>query len=166
MKVTQRISPCLWFDGQAEEAVRFYSSIFRNSRVLRIARYGKAGHEFHKKPEGSVMTIAFELDGQEFTALNGGPEFKFNEAISLQVFCETQEEIDYYWKKLCEGGDEKAQMCGWLKDRFGVSWQVVPTILAELVSDPTSAKSQRAMQALLEMKKLVIGDLKRAYDGG
>ena len=166
MKVTQRISPCLWFDDQAEEAVRFYSTIFKNARVLKIARYGKAGYEIHKKPEGSVMTIAFELDGQEFTALNGGPVFKFNEAISLQVFCETQEEIDYYWKKLSEGGDEKAQQCGWLKDRFGVSWQVVPTILPELVSDPTSAKSQRAMQAMLKMKKIVIGDLKRAYDGG
>jgi predicted 3-demethylubiquinone-9 3-methyltransferase (glyoxalase superfamily) len=165
MKVTQRIAPCLWFDDQAEEAVRFYSTIFRNSRVLKVARYGKAGHEVHKKPEGSVMTIAFELDGQQFTALNGGPVFRFNEAISLQVFCETQEEIDYYWKKLSEDGDEKAQQCGWLKDKFGVSWQVVPTILEELVGDPTSAKSQRAMQAMLKMKKIVIGDLKRAYDG-
>lgn len=166
MKVTQRIAPCLWFDDQAEAAVRFYSAIFRNSRVLKIARYGKAGYEFHKKPEGSVMTIAFELDGQEFTALNGGPVFRFNEAISLQVFCETQEEIDYYWTKLSDGGDETAQQCGWLKDRFGVSWQVVPTILADLVSDPASAKAQRAMQAMLEMKKIVIGDLKRAHDGG
>ena len=165
MKVTQRICPCLWFDDQAEEAVRFYSAIFKNSRVMKIARYGKAGYEFHKKPEGSVMTIAFELDGQQFTALNGGPEFKFSEAVSLQVFCETQEEVDYYWKKLTEGGDDKAQACGWLKDRFGVSWQVVPTILQELVDDPTSPKSQRAMQALLKMKKIVIGDLKRAYDG-
>jgi len=165
MRVIQRISPCLWFNDQAEAAVRFYSAIFRNSRVLKTARYGKAGYEFHKKPEGSVMTIAFELDGQEFTALNGGPAFKFNEAISLQVFCETQEEIDYYWKKLTEGGDEGAQQCGWLKDRFGVSWQVVPTILADLVSDPSSAKSQRAMEAMLKMKKIVIGDLKRAYDG-
>jgi predicted 3-demethylubiquinone-9 3-methyltransferase (glyoxalase superfamily) len=165
MKVTQRFSPCLWFDDQAEEAVRFYSAIFKNSRVLKIARYGKAGYEFHKKPEGSVMTIAFELDGQQFTALNGGPAFKFNEAVSLQVFCETQEEVDYYWKKLTEGGEEKAQQCGWLKDRFGISWQVVPTIVPELVGDPTSAKSQRAMQALLKMKKIVIGDLKRAYDG-
>jgi predicted 3-demethylubiquinone-9 3-methyltransferase (glyoxalase superfamily) len=165
MKVTQRFSPCLWFDDQAEEAVRFYSAIFKNSRVLKIARYGKAGYEFHKKPEGSVMTIAFELDGQQFTALNGGPAFKFNEAVSLQVFCETQEEVDYYWKKLTEGGEEKAQQCGWLKDKFGISWQVVPTIVPELVGDPTSAKSQRAMQALLKMKKIVIGDLKRAYDG-
>ena len=158
------ITPFLWFDDQAEEAVRFYSSIFKNSRVLKIARYGRAGYEFHKKAEGSVMTIAFEIDGQQFTALNGGPVFKFNEAISLQVFCETQEEIDYYWKKLSDGGDDQAQQCGWLKDRFGVSWQVVPTILAELVSDPASAKSQRAMQALFKMRKIVIGDLKRAYD--
>jgi len=165
MKVTQRISPCLWFDDQAEEAVRFYSAIFKNARVLKISRYGKAGYEFHKKPEGSVLAIHFELDGQEFTALNGGPVFKFNEAISLQVFCETQEEIDYYWKKLSEGADDKALQCGWLKDKYGVSWQVVPTILADLVGDPASAKSQRAMQAMLGMKKIVIGDLKRAYDG-
>jgi predicted 3-demethylubiquinone-9 3-methyltransferase (glyoxalase superfamily) len=165
MKVTQRISPCLWFDDQAEEAVRFYSTIFKNPKVLKVSRYGKVGYEFHKRPEGSVMTVAFELDGQQFTALNGGPVFKFNEAISLQVFCETQEEIDYYWKKLSEGGDEKAQQCGWLKDKYEVSWQVVPTILPDLVGDPSNPKCQRAMQAMLGMKKIVIGDLKRAYEG-
>ena len=126
---------------------------------------GKVGYEFHKKPEGSVMTVAFELDGQQFTALNGGPVFKFNEAISLQVSCESQEEVDYYWKKLSEGGDAKVQQCGWLKDKYGVSWQIVPTILPELVGDPTSAKSQRAMQAMLGMKKIVIADLKRASQG-
>ena len=165
MKVTQRISPCLWFDDQAEEAVRFYSTIFKDARVLKISRYGKAGHEFHKKPEGSVMAIAFELDGQEFTALNGGPVFKFNEAVSLQVFCESQDEIDYYWKKLSEGANDKAQQCGWLKDKYGLSWQIVPTVLPDLVGDPTSAKSQRAMQAMLGMKKIVIADLERAYNG-
>jgi predicted 3-demethylubiquinone-9 3-methyltransferase (glyoxalase superfamily) len=165
MKVTQRIAPCLWFDDQAEEAVRFYSSVFKNAKTLRTSRYGKAGYEFHRKPEGSVMVIAFELDGQQFTALNGGPVFKFNEAISLQVSCETQEEVDYYWKKLSEGGDANAQQCGWLKDKYGVSWQIVPTILPELVGDPASEKSQPAMQAMLGMKKIVIDDLKRAYAG-
>ena len=165
MKVRQRIAPCLWFDDQAEEAVRFYSTIFKNSRVLEISRYGKAGYEVHKRPEGSVLTVAFELDGQQITALNGGPVFKFNEAISLQVFCESQEEIDYYWKKLSEGGDDNAQQCGWLKDKYGVSWQVVPSMLPELIGDSNSEKSQRAMQAMLGMKKLVIADLNRAYDG-
>ena len=165
MRVIQRISPCLWFNDQAEAAVRFYSAIFRNSRVLKTARYGKAGYEFHKKPEGSVMTIAFELDGQEFTALNGGPAFKFNEAISLQVNCATQEEVDYYWEKLSAGGDDKAQQCGWLKDRFGVSWQIVPVVLVQMISDPDPAKAGRAMEAMLKMKKLDIAGLKRAYAG-
>ena len=165
MRMTHKIAPCLWFDDQAEEVVRFYRSIFENSNVLSLSRYGKAGQEFHHKPEGSVMAIAFELNGQSFTALNGGPVFKFNEAISLQVYCESQEEVDYYWTKLSEGGDETAQQCGWLKDKYGVSWQVVPTILPELVGDPASAKSQRAMQAMLGMKKIVIEDLKRAYAG-
>ena len=165
MRVIQRISPCLWFNDQAEAAVRFYSAIFRNSRVLKTARYGKAGYEFHKKPEGSVMTIAFELDGQEFTALNGGPAFKFNEAISLQVFCETQEEIDYYWKKLTEGGDEGAQQCGWLKDRFGLSWQIVPSALPRLLGDPDAAKANRVMQAMMQMKKIDIAGLEAAGKG-
>ncbi len=165
MNVTHKIAPCLWFDDQAEEAVRFYLTIFKNANVTSLSRYGKAGQEIHHKPEGSVMAIAFELDGQPFTALNGGPVFKFNEAISLQVYCESQEEVDYYWSKLSEGGDEKAQQCGWLKDKYGVSWQVVPTILPELVGDPTSDKSQRAMQAMLGMKKIDIEDLKRAYAG-
>ena len=163
MKISQKIAPCLWFDDEAEEAVRFYLTIFENSNVRKVSRYGKAGHEFHQKPEGSVMAIAFELDGQPFTALNGGPIFRFNEAISLQVYCESQEEVDYYWKKLSEGGDDKAQQCGWLKDKYGVSWQIVPTVLPDLVGDPASAKSQRAMQAMLGMKKIVIEDLKRAY---
>lgn len=165
MRSLQKITPCLWFDGQAEEAVEFYTGIFRNSRILTISRYGEAGHEFHGKPAGSVMTIAFELDGQAFTALNGGPMFKFNEAISFQVSCETQEEVDYYWEKLSESGDENAQQCGWLKDKYGVSWQVVPVVLPEMLTGADSEKSQRAMQAMLHMKKLDIDELKRAYAG-
>jgi predicted 3-demethylubiquinone-9 3-methyltransferase (glyoxalase superfamily) len=165
MAIVRRIAPCLWFDDQAEEAARFYTSIFSNSRIGTIARYGEAGHEIHGRPPGSVMTVSFELDGQPFTALNGGPVFKFNEAISFQVMCETQEEVDDYWEKLSAGGDEKAQQCGWLKDRFGVSWQVVPEVVTQLVSDPDSEKSQRAMQALLQMKKLDIAELERAYTG-
>jgi len=162
MHITQRISPCLWFDDQAEEAARFYTSIFGNSRITHIARYGEAGHEFHGKPPGSVMTVEFELDGQTFTALNGGPVFRFNEAVSLQVFCRDQQELDYFWNSLSAGGDESAQQCGWLKDRFGLSWQVVPAELQELVGDGDSARGQRVMQALLRMKKLDIGALRRA----
>jgi predicted 3-demethylubiquinone-9 3-methyltransferase (glyoxalase superfamily) len=157
----QRITPCLWFDDQAEEAVGFYTAIFKNSRIGTIARYGEAGHEIHGKPAGSVMTVAFELDGQMFTALNGGPDFKFNEAISLQINCETQEEVDYYWEKLTEGGDEKAQQCGWLKDRYGVSWQVVPKALIEMLTAPDYEKSQKAMEAMLQMKKIDIEKLRR-----
>ena len=165
MKFAQKIAPCLWFDDQAEAAAKFYTAIFRNSKIVKTARYGEAGREIHGRPPGSVMTVAFELEGQSFTALNGGPVFKFNEAISLQVFCESQGEIDYYWNKLSEGGDEKAQQCGWLKDKFGVSWQVVPAKLPELLTDPDSAKSQRAFQAMLKMKKLDIDQLGRAYAG-
>ena len=165
MPVIQKITPCLWFDHQAEEAAGFYTGIFRDSKIVMIARYGKAGREFHGKPAGSVMTVAFELEGHAFTALNGGPIFKFNEAISLQVMCDTQEEVDYYWAKLSEGGDEKAQQCGWLKDKYGVSWQIVPRIGLEMVGDPDSEKSQRAMEAMLRMKKLDIAELKRAYAG-
>ncbi|HKQ75054.1 MAG TPA: VOC family protein [Blastocatellia bacterium] len=161
----QKISPCLWFDHQAEVAVSFYTGIFRNSKIGRIARYGEAGRETHRMPPGSVMTVEFELDGQTFTALNGGPIFKFNEAISLQVNCETQEEIDYYWEKLGAGGDEKAQQCGWLKDKYGVSWQIVPTVLPEMASDPNPAKSDRVMETMLKMKKINIDELKRAYAG-
>ncbi len=165
MPPIQKISPCLWFDDQAEEAANFYVGIFKNSRIVKISRYGKAGREIHGRPAGSVMTADFELDGLPFTALNGGPMFKFNEAISFQVLCETQEEVDYYWEKLSEGGDEKAQQCGWLKDKFGASWQVVPTILNELVEDPDSEGGQRAFAAMLRMKKLDIAELKRAYKG-
>jgi predicted 3-demethylubiquinone-9 3-methyltransferase (glyoxalase superfamily) len=153
----------LWFDDQAEGAVKFYTAIFRNSKLVNITRYGEAGREIHGRPAGSVMTVAFELDGQPFTALNGGPIFKFNEAISFQINCETQEEVDYYWKKLSEGGDEKAQQCGWLKDKYGVSWQVIPGILPEMINNPDSENSQRAMKAMLQMKKIDIAELKRAY---
>ncbi|MES2353651.1 MAG: VOC family protein [Pseudomonadota bacterium] len=165
MQGIQKITPCLWFDNQAEEAVDFYTSIFSNSKILKITRYGEGGKEIHRKPPGSVLTITFELDGQVFTALNGGPNFKFNEAISFQVYCETQEEVDYYWTKLSEGGDERAQQCGWLKDKYGASWQIVPSILPELIGDPDSKKSQRAMTALMQMKKLDIDKLKQAYAG-
>ena len=165
MHATQRIAPCLWFDSQAEEAARFYVSVFKNSKITTMTRYGKAGYETHKRPAGSVMTVAFELDGQPFTALNGGPVFKFNEAVSLQINCETQEEVDYYWEKLSKGGDPKAQQCGWLKDRYGLSWQVVPAVLPELLKDHESAKAQRAMEALLRMKKIDIAELQRAVAG-
>jgi predicted 3-demethylubiquinone-9 3-methyltransferase (glyoxalase superfamily) len=165
MQVMQKITPCLWFDDQAEEAVEFYTAIFRNSKIVSVARYGEAGREVHGKPAGTVMVVAFELDGQAFTALNGGPMFKFNEAISFQVNCETQEEVDYYWEKLSEGGDETAQQCGWLKDKYGASWQVIPTVLPEMINDPDSEKSQRAMTAMLQMKKIDIDELKRAYEG-
>ena len=162
----QRITPCLWFDSEAEEAANFYTSIFKNSKIGRILRYGEAEYEIHGKPAGSVLTVEFELDGQSFTALNGGPIFKFNEAISLQFDCETQEEVDYYWEKLSEGGDKNAQHCGWLKDKFGLSWQVVPTIVGELLSDKNAKKSERVMSALHQMKKLDIATLKRAYEEG
>lgn len=165
MQVIQKITPCLWFDDQAEEAVDFYAAIFKNSRITNIARYGEAGHDVHGKPAGTVMTVAFELDGQTFTALNGGPIFKFNEAVSFQVNCGTQEEVDYYWEKLSEGGDEKAQQCGWLKDKYGVSWQVVPRVLPEMIADPDIEKSQRVFTAMLQMKKIDIDKLKRAYAG-
>jgi len=159
------IAPCLWFDSQAEEAASFYTSIFPNSRIGRIARYGKEGFEIHGRPEGTVMTVEFEINGQRFTALNGGPVFKFNEAVSFQVLCETQEQIDHYWGRLSEGGDPKAQQCGWLRDKFGVSWQVIPVVLSTWVGDSDPVKSQRAMRAMLQMKRIDIQQLKKAYDG-
>ena len=165
MRNQHQIAPCLWFDHQAEEAAKFYTGIFENSKIVDVSHYGEAGKEIHGRPPGSVMTVEFELDGQRFSALNGGPLFKFNEAVSLQVYCDTQEDIDYYWDRLTKGGDAKAQQCGWLKDRYGVSWQVVPTELPELLKDSDSEKSQRAMNALLQMKKLDIKELKRAYEG-
>lgn len=165
MERIQRITPCLWFDDQAEEAAGFYTGLFPNSWIVEVSRYGEAGHEFHGKPPGSVMTVAFELDGQAFTALNGGPVFKFNEAVSFQVNCETQEEVDFYWEKLSAGGDQAAQQCGWLKDRFGVSWQVVPGALIEMMNDIDRTKAERVTEAMLSMKKIDIAELQRAYAG-
>jgi predicted 3-demethylubiquinone-9 3-methyltransferase (glyoxalase superfamily) len=165
VQLKNRIIPCLWFDSQAEEAAQYYTSIFRNSKINKVSRYTEAGREIHGKPPGSAMTVAFELDGQEFTGLNGGPNFKFNEAISLQVMCDDQKEVDYYWGKLTAGGDPKAQMCGWLKDKFGLSWQVVPKALPELLSNPDPEKAKRAMNAMLKMKKFDIAEMKRAADG-
>ena len=165
MATTQRITPCLWFDDQAEEAARYYTGIFPNSRITTVTHYGEAGFEIHHRPAGSVMVVAFELDGQTFTALNGGPVFTFNEAISLQVSCATQEEIDYYWEKLGAGGDPRAQQCGWLKDRYGLSWQIVPDFMDEMFTDSTSPGAQRAMEAMLQMKKFDIAELRRAYEG-
>ena len=159
----QKISPCLWFDDNAEDAVKFYASLFKDSKVGNVTRYGKEGYEIHKKKEGSVMTIDFEIEGQKFLALNGGPIFKFNEAISFQIYCDTQEEIDYYWGKLTEGGDKNAQVCGWLKDKFGVSWQVVPVALIKMLQDKDSKKFERVMKAMLQMHKLDIDALTKAY---
>jgi predicted 3-demethylubiquinone-9 3-methyltransferase (glyoxalase superfamily) len=160
-----KITPCLWFDSHAEEAAEFYISVFKNSRITAVHRYGEAGQEIHGRQPGSVMTVEFELDGQPFTALNGGPIFKFSEAISFQIDCETQEEVDHFWEKLSAGGDKEAQQCGWLKDKFGVSWQVVPSILPELLGDPDRAKADRTMDAMMQMKKLDIAALKRAHAG-
>ncbi|HKW74989.1 MAG TPA: VOC family protein [Terriglobales bacterium] len=158
-KRLQRITPFLWFDHQAEEAANFYVSIFENSGILSTSRYGEGG----PGPKGSVMTISFELEGQEFTALNGGPHFKFTEAVSFVVHCETQDDVDRFWKKLTEGGGQESQ-CGWLKDKFGLSWQVVPNALPKLLQDKDAARSQRVMNALLKMKKLDIAELQRAHD--
>jgi predicted 3-demethylubiquinone-9 3-methyltransferase (glyoxalase superfamily) len=165
MAMTQPITPCLWFDSQAEEAARFYTGIFQNSRIVAMTRYGDAGREVHGRAAGTVMTVEFELNGQPFTALNGGPHFTFNEAVSFQVMCRTQEEVDHYWKRLGEGGDPRAQQCGWLKDKYGLSWQVVPTGMVEILNDPDREKADRAMEAMLKMKKLDIAELQRAFDG-
>ena len=155
----QKITPFLWFDGKAEEAMNFYTSIFKNSKVGNVSRYGEAG----PGPKGSVMVASFELDGLHFTALNGGPRFKFTEAISLYVNCDSQEEVDHYWNKLSEGG--QIQQCGWLKDKFGVSWQIIPSALPKLMGDPDRAKANRVMQAMLQMKKIDIAKLQQAAAG-
>jgi predicted 3-demethylubiquinone-9 3-methyltransferase (glyoxalase superfamily) len=152
----QKITPWLWFDTEGEDAARFYTSVFPNSRIMEITRYGSGG----PRPEGSVMTVGFELDGQKFVALNGGPEFTFSEAISFQVSCETQEDVDEYWNALSEDGEEGP--CGWLKDRYGLSWQIVPTALFRLLDDPDREKAQRVMEAMLQMKKIEIADLEQA----
>jgi predicted 3-demethylubiquinone-9 3-methyltransferase (glyoxalase superfamily) len=159
---TQQMSICLWYDGKAEEAVKLYTSIFENSEIGSISRYGKEGFEFHQQPEGTAMTVSFKLNDMSFMALNGGPQFKFNEAISVVVNCETQEEIDHYWSKLTEGGEEGP--CGWLKDKFGLSWQIVPTVLATLLSDKNKAKSQAVMGAFMQMKKFEISKLMEAFN--
>ena len=160
----QKITPFLWFDDCAEAAALFYVSIFPNSKIVDIVRYPGAGEEIHGQAKGTVMTVAYELDGQTFTAINGGPMFKFNEATSFVVHCETQQEVDHYWKKLGEGGDPQAQQCGWLKDRYGLSWQIVPDVLVELLSGPTLEKTNRVMQAMLQMKKIDIAALQQAAD--
>lgn len=154
-----KITPFLWYDNNAEEAVNHYTSIFKNSRVTNIARYGEAG----PGPKGSIMTIAFQLEGQDFIALNGGPMFKFNEAISLSVDCKTQQEVDKLWEKLSAGG--QPSQCGWLKDKYGLSWQIVPSVLIEMLQDPDAEKSQRVMQAMMQMSKIDIAALRRAYQG-
>jgi len=158
----QKIVPCLWFDDQGEDAANFYVGIFNESRITHVSRYGEAGKEVHGKKPGTAMTVAFELEGQPFTALNGGPQFKFNQAISFQISCESQAEVDHYWDKLSEGGDPSAQQCAWLKDKFGLSWQVVPTALPRLLSDPDRAKAGRVMNAMLKMKKIDISELENA----
>jgi len=165
MTTFQKITPNLWFDRQAEEAARFYVSIFDDSRLGRITRYGSEGQEIHGMAEGTVMTVEFILAGQEFVALNGGPHFQFNEAISFIINCQTQEEVDYYWEKLGAGGDPAAQQCGWLKDQYGVSWQVVPVLLNDLINDPDPARAQRVFKEMLSMKKLDIETLERVYEG-
>ena len=158
----QKITPYLWFEDNAEEAAKFYTSIFKNSRVIDITHYGESAAEVSGRPKGTVMTMTFELEGQQFTALNGGPIFKFSPAISFSVNCETQEEVDYLWQKLSEGGEE--EQCGWLKDKFGVSWQIVPSILTKMIHDKDANKSERVIKAMLQMKKLDIQGLKKAFE--
>lgn len=160
----QKITPFLWFDDCAEAAAQFYVSIFPNSKIIDIVRYPGAGEDIHGQAKGSVMTVVYELDGQTFTAINGGPIFKFNEATSFVVHCDTQDEVDHYWQKLGEGGDPQTQQCGWLKDRYGLSWQIVPDVLVQLLSGPTPEKTNRVMQAMLQMKKIDIAVLQQAYD--
>ena len=160
----QKITPCLWFDDKAEEAAKFYASIFKDSKISYVTHYGKEGYEIHRREAGSVLTVDFEIEGQKFVALNGGPIFKFNEAISFQVRCKTQKEVDYYWEKLSEGGDEQAQQCGWLKDKYGVSWQITAIVLEKMLQDKDAKKSERVMKTLLQMRKLDIQTLSQAYE--
>jgi predicted 3-demethylubiquinone-9 3-methyltransferase (glyoxalase superfamily) len=163
--MTTKIAPCLWFDTEAEAAARYYIGIFKNSKITAISHYPETGQEIHGKPAGSVLLVAFELNGQSFTALNGGPQFKFSEAISLQVECEDQAEVDYYWEKLSAGGDPSAQQCGWVQDKYGLSWQVVPKVISTMLCDPDAAKAARVFQAIMPMKKIDIAALQRAYEG-
>jgi len=162
MTTIQKIIPCLWFDNQAEEAAKYYVSIFGDSRIEHITHYGTEGQDVHGQKPGTVMTVSFQLLGVTFTALNGGPHFKFSEAISLQVMCDSQEEIDRLWAKLSAGGDEKAQQCGWLKDKYGLSWQIVPAVMPDLLADRDPVKAGRVMNAMLKMKKLDIAQLEHA----
>jgi predicted 3-demethylubiquinone-9 3-methyltransferase (glyoxalase superfamily) len=159
----QKITPCLWFDNEAEEAANFYTSIFENSRIKQISRYGHAGREVHGREPGSVMVVEFELEGQTFTALNGGPLFKFNEAVSFQVMCDTQDEIDRFWSRLSQGGQES--QCGWLKDKYGLSWQVVPSVLPQMMTEATGARLDRIIDAVMKMRKFDLETLKRAHAG-
>ena len=165
MAKIQRMVPCLWFAEEAEEAANFYVGIFPNSRINAVTRYPAVGQATTGRPAGSVMTVEFELDGFRMTALNGGPIFEFTEAVSLQVMCASQDEIDYYWERLSAGGDPNAQQCGWLKDRYGLSWQVVPEGMDEMLRDERSPNAERAMEAMLRMKKIDLAELRRAYDG-
>lgn len=162
----QKIIPNLWFDGNAEEAVNFYLSIFKDSRIGTVTHYGAEGQEIHGQPVGSVMTIEFEIEGQQYVALNGGPDFKFTEAVSFIVHCKDQAEIDYYWDKLSEEGDPASQICGWLKDKYGLSWQINPAVLWTMLADPDTAKRGRVMNAVLKMKKLDLAELEAAYNQG
>ena len=159
----QKINPCLWFDTEAEEAARFYCSVFKNSRIVTVNRYVDEGQEVHGKEAGSVMAVEFEIDGQRFAALNGGPQFKFTEAISFQVHCDDQQEVDYFWEKLTEGGQEIA--CGWLKDKYGLSWQIVPEELFRMLMDPDAGKVKRVTRAFMQMTKFDLAELKQAFDG-
>jgi predicted 3-demethylubiquinone-9 3-methyltransferase (glyoxalase superfamily) len=165
MKTMQKITSNLWFDRQAEAAASYYTSIFKNAEILKVTHYGKEGYDIHKMPEGTVMTVEFTIEEQKFIALNGGPLFRFNEAISFVVNCNNQQEVDYYWEKLSQGGDPSAQQCGWLKDKFGVSWQVVPVQLPKMMEDRDREKSERVMRAMLQMKKLDLHALEEAYEG-
>ena len=158
-----KIVPCLWFDSEAEEAAKFYCSVFNNSRITYVSRYGEEGHDIHRKPAGSVMVVMFELDGQKFTAMNGGPRVTFDDAVSFQIECKDQDEVDYYWAKLTAGGEERP--CGWLKDKFGLSWQVVPVVLYEMLTDKDCAASQRVMHAFMQMTKYDVAALKCAFEG-
>jgi len=165
MQTFQRLTTNLWFDDQAEHAAEFYTGIFRNAKITGMSYYGEEGKEIHGRLPGSVMTVAFELDGTRFLALNGGPVFRFSEAISFIINCKDQQELDYYWEKLGEGGDPASQQCGWLKDKFGLSWQVVPLALEQMVSDPDRTKANRMMKALMKMRKLDIEKLQKAFNG-
>jgi predicted 3-demethylubiquinone-9 3-methyltransferase (glyoxalase superfamily) len=165
MQFNSKIMPCLWFDDQGEDAANFYVSVFPDSKITGITHYAEAGKEVHGRKPGSVLTVSFELAGQEFTALNGGPQFRFSEAISLMIMCDSQQEVDHYWNALSAGGPVEAQQCGWLKDRFGLSWQVVPKMFLEMFMSPDKAKVERAFGAMMNMKKLDIAALQRAFNG-